>query len=106
MKQLFFIGVFALLASCGSLNQSTAPMSGVYTVSCGKCNFDMTGDECDLAIEVDGKYYYVEGTSIHDHGDPDAEDGMCSLKRKAQVTGEIKRGVFVAESFELLPLEK
>ena len=106
MKHLFILSALLLLASCGSLNKSAEPLSGVYTVSCGKCNFEMTGDECDLAIEVDGKFYYVEGTNIHDHGDPDADGGMCTRKREAQVTGQIKHGVFVAESFKLLPLSE
>ena len=107
MKQLFIIsGITILLASCGSLNKSQEPLSGEYTVACGMCKLDMTGDECELAIVVDGKSYYVEGTSIHDHGNPDAEDGMCSIERKAQVTGQIKHGVFVAESFTLLPLNQ
>lgn len=106
MKQLLIISALALLASCGSLNKSQEPLTGEYTVACGMCKLDMTGDACELAIVVDGKSYYVEGTSIHDHGDPDAEDGMCSIKRKAQVTGQIKHGVFVSESFTLLPLNE
>jgi len=105
MKHLFFISALFLLASCASLNKSAEPISGVYTVSCGKCNFEMTGDACDLAIEVEGNYYYVEGTGLHDHGDAHADDGLCSVKRKAKVTGEIKKGVFVSTSFELIPVE-
>ncbi|MCR9173043.1 MAG: DUF6370 family protein [bacterium] len=105
MKQLLFLSAFVLLASCGSLNKSNEPITGEQTVACGMCVFDMTGDECELAIEVDGKYYYVEGSNIHDHGNPDAEGGMCTQERKAQVTGQIKHGVFVAESFTLIPLD-
>jgi hypothetical protein len=106
MKQLLVLFSLLALASCGSLNKSAEPISGVHTIACGKCIFDMTGDACELAIEVDRKYYYVEGTSIHDHGNPDAEGGMCLQKREAEVSGQLKHGVFVAESFELIPLEK
>lgn len=63
----------------------------------------MTGSACELAISIDGKSYYVEGTELHDHGDAHASDGMCTVRREAQVTGQIRKGVFVAESFVLLP---
>lgn len=106
MKNVLFLTILTVLASCGSLNKKSESISGTYDVSCGKCVFEMTGESCDLAIEVDGKYYYVEGSELHDHGDAHAEDGMCNVRRKALVTGEIKKGVFIAESFELLPYEK
>ncbi|XOV67250.1 MAG: DUF6370 family protein [Fluviicola sp.] len=106
MKQLLVLSALVILSSCGSLNKSQEPIAGIYTVSCGMCNFNMTGDVCELAIEIEDKTYYVEGTSIHDHGNPDAEGGMCDRKREAQVTGQIKHGVFVAESFQLIPLEE
>ena len=106
MKQLIFLFALTVLASCGSLNKTNQSISGTYDVSCGKCVFEMTGESCDLAIEVDGKYYYVEGSGLHDHGDAHAEDGMCNVRRKANVQGEIKKGVFVAQSFKLLPMEE
>ena len=71
--------------------------------SCGKCNFGMTGDKCDLAVKLGDKHYYVVGSAIDDHGNEHATDGLCSTTRKAKVTGRVKGGVFVASSFELLP---
>jgi len=105
MKNILFVALTAFLVSCGSLNKTSEPITGTYDVSCGKCNFDMVGDACELAIEIDGKYYYVEGSGLHDHGDAHAEDGMCNVRRKAKVKGTIKNGAFVAESLELLPYE-
>ena len=63
------------------------------------------GSGCDLAVRIDGKSYYVDGSSIDDHGDAHGDDGLCNCIRKAKVTGEIKDGRFVAASFEVLPNE-
>jgi len=71
--------------------------------SCGECNFDMPGSGCDLAVRIDGHAYLVEGTSIGEHGDSHADDGLCNAVRKARVTGHSEGNKFVATSFELLP---
>lgn len=79
----------------------------VVEVSCGQCQFGMTEKKgCDLAVRIDGKSYFVEGTKIDDHGDAHAHDGFCEAIRKAEVVGEIKGNTFVVRSFKLLPIEK
>lgn len=80
--------------------------SGVVDAACGECIFHMTGDACDLAVKIDGEHYFVEGSTVDEHGDAHAEDGLCSVARKAQVAGTIRGGVFYATSFELLEVEK
>lgn len=75
----------------------------IVEASCGQCQFEMEGSGCDLAVRIDGKSYYVEGSSIDDHGDAHGDDGLCNCVRKAKVTGEIKQGRFLAESLEVLP---
>lgn len=79
--------------------------SQLVDASCGQCQFGMDGEGCDLAIRIDGQVYYVDGTSIDDHGDAHSEAGFCNCVRKARVNGELKDGRFVATSFELLPQE-
>ncbi len=75
--------------------------------SCGMCNFDQKNDRgCALAVRMDNKVYYVEGTSIKDHGNPHAEDGFCKVVKKAKVSGEIKNGKLYASSFTVLPEKK
>ena len=61
---------------------------------------------CDLAIRIDGKSYFVEGTKIDDHGDAHANDGFCNAIRKAEVIGEVKDGKFMVSYFQLLPETK
>lgn len=78
----------------------------IVEASCGQCQFGMKGHACDLAVRIDGKSYFVEGTSIDSHGDAHAADGFCAAIRKAEVSGTIIRDRFVATSFKLVPEEK
>ena len=72
-------------------------------VSCGECQFGMTGKSCDLAIRIDGKAYFVDGTKIDDHGDAHASDGFCNAIRKAKIQGEIVNNRFKATYMKLIP---
>ena len=75
----------------------------VVEAACGQCQLGITEKSgCDLAIRIDGKSYFVDGTSIHDHGDAHADDGFCAAIRKANVKGEIIDGRFKTESFTVI----
>jgi len=74
----------------------------VVEAACGQCKFGMKASGCDLAVRIDGKAYFVDGTSIDQHGDAHAKDGFCSAIRQAKVTGEIVDNRFKATSFKLL----
>ena len=75
----------------------------VVDAACGQCQFGITGKTgCDLAVQIDGKSYFVDGTSIHDHGDAHADDGFCLAISKAEVKGEIIDGRFKAETFTII----
>ena len=77
-------------------------VSGMVQVSCGMCNFSMKSQkECNLAIQIGEKSYLVHGTKMSELGDPHAKDGMCNAVRVANVVGNIKDDVFLADSFEL-----
>jgi hypothetical protein len=87
-------------------DKKAEPKVQIVEASCGQCQFKMKGHDCDLAVRIDGKAYFVDGTSIDSHGDAHAGDGFCSAIRKAEVVGEIVDNRFKATSFKLLPLEK
>jgi hypothetical protein len=87
-------------------NKKTEQKSQIVEVSCGECSFGLKGKSCDLAVRIDGKAYFVDGTKIDDHGDAHAKDGFCESIRKAQVTGEIVNNRFQVTSFTLLPEQK
>ncbi len=71
--------------------------------SCGQCKFGMPGKDCDLAVRIKGKAYFVDGTKIDNHGDAHASTGFCNAIKKAQVQGEIINERFKATYFKLVP---
>jgi hypothetical protein len=74
----------------------------IVDASCGQCKFGLKAKGCDLAVRIDGKAYFVDGTAIDEHGDAHAQDGFCNAIRKVKVQGEVKDGRFKATYFELL----
>jgi hypothetical protein len=68
---------------------------------CSLCVFHMPGESnCRLAVRIDGRPLLVEGSSIDDHGDAHAAEGLCSQVRAAVVDGRIRDGRFVASRIE------
>ena len=78
----------------------------IVEAACGECRFKMEGNSCDLAVRIDGKSYFVDGTSIDSHGDAHAKDGFCNAIRRAEVQGEIVNNRFKATYFKLLKEEE
>jgi len=75
----------------------------IVEASCGQCQFKIEGKSCDLAVRINGKSYFVDGTKIDDHGDAHAKDGFCEKIRKAEIKGSIVNNRFLATYFKLLP---
>ena len=119
-----FVSNFAF-ASCGSCQVQAKPIiskktnslvtiipksgeiEGFAIASCGMCNFDYKGSKgCSLTIKIGDTVYPVEGNSIHEHGDPHSEEGMCSAIRVAYVSGKVKKNKFYSESFSLIESPK
>ncbi|MEQ1905636.1 MAG: DUF6370 family protein [Pirellulaceae bacterium] len=97
---LFFQGCSTTVTQTSNPNEL---VDREVELSCGECQFKMQGSGCDLAIRVDGRAYYVDGSSIDDHGNAHAADGLCNAIRKAKATGTIKGDRFLATKLELLP---
>ena len=92
-----------LPANTESPKGNNMSINQVVEAACGQCKFGITGKAgCDLAVRIDGKSYFVDGTSIHDHGDAHADDGFCEAIRQAEVKGEIIDGRFKAETFTII----
>ena len=90
------------------VNTSIADSSkkiSIAEVSCGECQFKMKGSSCDLAVRLNGKSYFVDGTKIDEHGDAHAKDGFCESIRKAEVQGNVINNWFNVTYFKLLPKE-
>ena len=94
------------LVACGSLGSNGTPVpEHVAKVGCGLCRFQIPGStSCYWAIELEGQHYPVVGANQPDH-ESHGPDGMCVMDRQARVAGRIKRGQFIASTFELIPAE-
>ena len=78
----------------------------VVEAACGQCQFNLEGKGCDLAVRIDGKSYFVDGTDIDSHGDAHAKDGFCNAVRKAEVQGEVANDRFQVGYFKLVRQDK
>jgi hypothetical protein len=65
-----------LFVTVALLRVKKNPKSQIVEASCGQYQFGMEGKACDLAVRIDGKAYFVDGTSIDSHGDAHAADGF------------------------------
>ncbi|WP_456315601.1 DUF6370 family protein [Pseudomonas shirazensis] len=102
MKKVLFLLFLFIGIATQAQNKKVIDKPQIVEASCGECQFGMKGKSCDLAVRIDGKTYFVDGTTIHDHGDAHAEDGFCNAIRKASVTGTIEKNRFKATSFTLI----
>ena len=99
-----FLSSFGLLALCmGCQHTEKLQHDKVMTVdaACGQCQFGQPGSGCDLAIRIDERVCFVDGTGIDDHGDAHGADGFCNAVRQARVTGSFDGDRFVATTFVL-----
>lgn len=107
MKHFIFLTmVFFSGLTVNAQVKTPADTLRILEAACGECKFGMKGKGCNLAVRMEGKTYFVDGTKIDEHGDAHAEDGFCNMVRRAKVSGQLVNERFVATSFKLLPLEK
>lgn len=83
-----------------STRDMTKPVQ-VVEAACGMCQLGLPGADCALAVRIDGKAYYVDGTDIDSHGDAHATDGFCNAIRKAEVQGHVRNARFAVTYFKL-----
>ena len=62
--------------------------------SCGICMFDMDGEKCELAVDINGDKYYVSGAHIDSFGDAHSENGFCNAILDADIQGSIINNKF------------
>lgn len=106
MKKIASLLFLFSVAFINAQDKKEQPKSQIVEAACGQCQFKMKGHDCELAVRIDGKPYFVDGTSIDSHGDAHAVDGFCATVRKAEVVGSIVDNRFKATSFKLIPEKK
>lgn len=101
--------IFCSIASClfaqKNLPDSSKPIINA-DASCGKCKYGLPSKNCELAIRINGKVYYVDGSGIDDHGDAHADNGFCNAIRQVKVQGTVVKERFKLSYFRLLPDEQ
>ncbi len=102
MKKITALLFLFLSITISAQDKKTTEKPQIVEAACGECQFGMKGNSCDLAIRIDGKPYFVDGTKIDEHGDAHAKDGFCNAIRKASVTGKIENNRFKTTSFTLI----
>lgn len=106
MKKIFSLLFLFSVVLVNAQDKKIQPKAQILEAACGQCQFKMKGHGCELAVRIDGKPYFVDGTSIDSHGDAHADNGFCAVIRKAEVEGKIVDDRFKATSFKLLPEKK
>ena len=111
MKTVSIVISLLVIYGCGqndhasTVKPDTTKEIQIVEASCGECQLGLPGKGCDLAVRIDGKAYFVDGTSIDKHGDAHADDGFCEAIREAEVQGEIVNNRFKATYFKLIKPE-
>ncbi len=101
--KLWLLCCTVLLQTAAHAQSDTTQKTFIAEAACGQCRFGLKGEGCNLAVRIDGKAYFADGTGIDDHGDAHAQDGFCNAIRKAEIKGKRVNGRFAASYFKLLP---
>jgi Family of unknown function (DUF6370) len=96
--------VFAQVTENKQIRPDSTRKIQVVEAACGQCQFGLPGKGCSLAVRMNGKTYFVDGTDIDSHGDAHASDGFCNAKRSAEVQGIVVNNRFKASYFKLVDL--
>lgn len=101
MKTFALLAGLCLLAISSGCRHRLAAAPLDAELACGECQFRMTGTNCDLAVRISGRSYFVAGFHIDQFGDAHATNGFCNSIRPARVIGHVEHDWFVAEKIEL-----
>jgi hypothetical protein len=103
VKCLVFLTALLLLA-CGS-GEVVLIEGQTVEVGCGRCIYEMKDvDGCPWAAQIDGRHYLLRGPVPMDHNSHEP-DGICNMRRKAVIDGELRGELLMVSKMELLPAE-
>ena len=110
MKSFFSLSAFCFFVLIASGQGSATNISTpdplkkilIAEAACGKCQFHLKDNGCNLAVRINGKSYFVDGADIDAFGDAHSKEGFCNAISKAEVQGEIVKNRFKATYFKVI----
>jgi hypothetical protein len=90
---------FYLLLVCVCLTLVACDLSSSNQAS-------ISSKQDQLVNVIEDRCYFLDGTSIDDHGDAHGATGFCNCVREATISGTIQGDRFVVDKFELVPVKQ
>ena len=79
----------------------------IVNAACASCQFKLKESiDCELAVEVNSDIYIIEDVDIDEYGNKKNINGLCKIKRKAHIIGELKQNKISISKFSLIPYKK
>ena len=79
----------------------------IVNAACASCQFTLKESiDCELAVEVNSDIYIIEDVDIDEYGNKKNISGLCKVKRKAHIIGELKQNKISISKFSLIPYKK
>ena len=79
----------------------------IVKAACASCQFKLKESiDCELAVEVNSDIYIIEDVDIDEYGNKKNINGLCKVKRKAHIIGELKQNKISISKFSLMPYKK
>lgn len=94
--------VLAVLVACGHGEKLE---NRELTVACGMCILKSEPRGCYWAAVIDDKVVPVVGPGVPVDHDSHGPGGMCTMERRAIISGTLDGERIVADRFELLPTD-
>ena len=79
----------------------------IVNAACANCQFKLKESiDCELAVKVNSDIYIIEDVDIDEYGNKNNINGLCKVKRKAHIIGELKQNKISITKFSLMPYKK
>ena len=79
----------------------------IVNAACASCQFKLKESiDCELAVKVNSDIYIIEDVDIDEYGNKKNINGLCTVKRKAHIIGELIQNKISISKFSLIPYKK
>tara|TARA_B100001142_G_scaffold230159_1_gene228298 strand:- start:364 stop:696 length:333 start_codon:yes stop_codon:yes gene_type:complete len=104
---LSVFSIECVLAQGHEYRQHYMRLNLIVNAACASCQFKLKESiDCELAVEVNSDIYIIEDVDIDEYGNKKNINGLCKVKRKAHIIGELKQNKISISKFSLIPYKK